>query len=89
MKAYKKYHDCDNDYSKCDYTDKCDMDDCQEMDMCCFPKIKCQPTKECVKTFKCVYRLYRICTYRLCKICPQCGHEFDYHHHRGACPKCM
>ncbi|MDR3559906.1 MAG: hypothetical protein P4N59_00500 [Negativicutes bacterium] len=54
----------------------------------CAPKIKCEPTKECVKTFKCFYKLYRVCHYHLYKVCPHCGHEFDYHHHRGICPKC-
>lgn len=94
MKAYKKYPywKCDDDYNKCDYDHhKCDydMDDCQDTVSCCTPKLKCQPTKECVKTFKCYYKLYKICTYRLYKVCPYCGHEFDYHEHRGGCPKCM
>ncbi|WP_021168510.1 hypothetical protein SOV_02080 [Sporomusa ovata DSM 2662] len=91
MKAYKKYPywKCDDDYDKCN--DKYDMnDDCHDMDMsCCTPKMKCQPTKECVKTFKCYYKLYKMCTYRLYKVCPYCGCEFDYHEHRGSCPKCM
>ncbi|XEQ91449.1 hypothetical protein SCACP_02450 [Sporomusa carbonis] len=93
MKPYKKYPywKCDDDYSKCGYQEKYEMmDDCCDTDMCsCPPKIKCQPTKECVKTYKCYYKLYKICTYRLYKVCPYCGCEFDYHQHRGACPKCM
>ncbi|WP_094605390.1 hypothetical protein SPSIL_001970 [Sporomusa silvacetica DSM 10669] len=94
MKAYKKYPywKCDDDYGKYGCHDKNEMmdDDCHDMDMsCCTPKMKCQPTKECVKTYKCYYKLYKICTYRLYKVCPSCGHEFDYHEHRGACPKCM
>ncbi len=86
---------------KC-YKDDCGMDYWQ--DMGCEGKYKCKPDcdmscepptkmlgkveKECVKTFKCVYKLYKVCTYRLCKVCPCCGHEFDYHHHRGVCPHC-
>ena len=93
MKSYKKYPywKCDDEYSKCGCSEKSEMmDDCQDMDMsCCTPKMKCMPTKECVKTYKCYYKLYRMCTYRLYKVCPCCGHEFDYHTHRGACPKCM
>ncbi|SMC72336.1 hypothetical protein [Sporomusa malonica] len=93
MKAYKKnpYWKCDDDYSKYGCSDKHEMmDDCYDMDMSCYaPKMKCQPTKECVKTYKCYYKLYKICTYRLYKMCPYCGHEFDYHEHRGGCPKCM
>lgn len=94
MKAYKKYPywKCDDDYGKCGCNDKHEMmdDECHDMDMsCCTPKMKCQPTKECVKTFKCYYKLYKMCTYRLYKVCPYCGHEFDYHEHRGSCPKCM
>lgn len=90
MKAYKKYSDCkcEEDY-KCGCDDKFEMDDCHEMDMsCCMPKMPC-PSKECVKTYKCFYKLYKLCTYRLYKVCPHCGHEFDYHHHRGCCPRCM
>ena len=92
MKPYKKYPywKCDDEYNKYGCMDKCEMDDCQDMDMsCCAPKVKCMPTKECVKTFKCYYKLYKICTHRLFKICPYCGHEFDYHQHHGNCPKCM
>ena len=100
MKSYKKYPHwkCDDDYDKYGY-DKCGydkydkydcMDDHYDMNMsCCTPKMKCMPTKECVKTYKCTYKLYRVCSYKLYKCCPSCGHEFDYHHHRGACPKCM
>jgi len=57
-------------------------------DDCCAPKIKCTPTKECVKTFTSCYKLYRICHYKLYKVCHRCGHEFEYHHHQGMCPKC-
>lgn len=65
---------------------------CQEMpemveDECCVPKVS-PPTKECVKTYKCCYKLYKICHYKLFKVCPRCGHEFDHHHHQGMCPKC-
>lgn len=85
MKSYKKHP-----YWKCDDNSSNDhMDDCQ-MDMHCPPpKMPCPPTKELVKTFKCCYKLYRMCTYCLCKICPICGHEFDFHQHRGNCPRCM
>ncbi|MGL5515039.1 MAG: hypothetical protein ACRDBM_17645 [Sporomusa sp.] len=94
MKSYRMHPDwkCDDaSYPQYGNPDKSDMmDDCEDMEMhCCAPKIKCQPTKECIKTFKCCYKLYRICTYCLFKICPYCGHEFDYHRHRGSCPKCM
>lgn len=59
-------------------------------DQVCFdvPKIPCKPQKECVQTFKCCYKLYRICYYRLYKLCPHCGHEYDHHQHQGMCPKC-
>ncbi len=91
------YHKCDGQYNKPDY---CHMDDdchdhemkmpednCSEMctDM---SQMKCKMEKECIKTYKCYYKLYRVCQYRLYKICPCCGHEFDFHRHRGMCPKC-
>ncbi|MGI6092015.1 MAG: hypothetical protein ACOYD5_03290 [Negativicutes bacterium] len=68
-----------------------DYDMCEpkmkDHDMSCnMPKMKCE--KKCVKTFKCTYKLYKICCYRLQKVCPRCGHEFDYHRHRGMCPRC-
>lgn len=52
------------------------------------PKIRCKTTRECVKTYKTYYKMYRICTYRLYKVCSRCGAEFDYYHHRGLCPGC-
>lgn len=58
-------------------------------EMCCdMSQMKCKVEKECVKTYKCYYKLYKVCQYRMYKICPCCGHEFDYHRHRGMCPKC-
>lgn len=51
-------------------------------------QMKCKVEKECVKTYKSYYKIYKVCQYRLYKICPCCGHEFDYHKHRGMCPKC-
>ncbi|BBB90316.1 MAG TPA: hypothetical protein PKA28_12935 [Methylomusa anaerophila] len=83
---YPKYDDC-HDY-KSDYCDDYEADDYCEVS-CPTPKMKCHPTKECVKTYKCYYRLYRISYYRLYRVCPQCGHEHDYYHHRGVCPRCM
>lgn len=56
---------------------------------CPAPKTKCPPVKECVKTYKCYYKLYKISHFRLFKVCPCCGVEYDYHHHRGMCPRCM
>jgi len=52
------------------------------------PKVKCKTSKECVKTYKTYYKMYKICTYRLYKVCCRCGTEFDYYGHRGMCPKC-
>ena len=52
------------------------------------PKIKCKTSKECVKTYKTYYKMYKICTYRLYKVCCRCGTEFDYYGHHGVCPKC-
>lgn len=83
-------YDCGKKYDmKCGYEPKCDYDTEQYEGMdCCEPKMKCKVQKECVKTFTCQYKLYRICMYRLVKVCPRCGMEFDYHHHRGMCPHC-
>jgi len=56
---------------------------------CCdMSQMKCKTEKECIKTYKSYYKLYRICHYRMYKVCPCCGHEFDYYRHRGTCPKC-
>jgi hypothetical protein len=54
------------------------------MDCCSMPKMKCKPEKECVGMFK----MYRMCHYHMTMVCHYCGHEFDYHHHRGMCPRC-
>lgn len=51
-------------------------------------KMKCKMEKECVKTYKTYYKVYKVCQYRMYKICPCCGHEYDYHRHHGMCPKC-
>ena len=51
-------------------------------------QMKCKMEKECVKTYKCYYKMYKVCQYRMYKICPCCGNEYDYHKHRGTCPKC-
>lgn len=65
------------------------MGDNSYSEMCCdMSQMKCKVEKECVKTYKCYYKLYKVCQYRMYKICPCCGHEFDYHRHRGMCPKC-
>ncbi len=64
-------------------TGDCYSEMCSDMS-----QMKCKVEKECVKTYKCYYKMYRVCQYRLYKICPCCGHEFDYHKHRGVCPKC-
>jgi hypothetical protein len=52
------------------------------------PAIKCKTTKECVRTYKTYYKMYKISTYRLYKVCSRCGAEFDYYGHRGLCPRC-
>lgn len=52
------------------------------------PLIRCKTTRECVKTYKTCYKMYRICTYCLYKVCSRCGAEFDYYAHRGLCPRC-
>ena len=94
------YHKCDGHPHKQEY---CHMEDeCQETpymkekmtencysEMCSdLAQMKCKVEKECVKTYKSYYKIYKVCQYRLYKICPCCGHEFDYHKHRGTCPKC-
>lgn len=77
-KKYKMDYDCE-------YPKMCK----QDWDMGCeMPKMHCKPEKKCVKTYKCTYKLYKICHYRLYKVCPRCGHEYDYHYHRGMCPRC-
>ena len=58
----------------------CDVD-------CCMPKINCKPEKKCIKTFACTYRLYRICFYKVVRVCPRCSHEYDNKRH-PVCPKC-
>ena len=96
------YHKCDERPPKHDYCHMDDNCHDQEMpymkekindnsysEMCCdMSQMKCKVEKECVKTYKCYYKLYKVCQYRMYKICPCCGHEFDYHRHRGMCPKC-
>ncbi|CUH95458.1 hypothetical protein P22_1529 [Propionispora sp. 2/2-37] len=93
---YPKY-DCDD--TKDDYCHHHYMKDdcykehpgkyhCYEPMYCDIPKMP-KMEKECVKTFKCVYKLYRICQYKVFKVCPTCGHEFDSAYHHGVCPKCM
>ena len=79
----------------CHMEDDCEMPCMKEkMDnecpnMCAdLHKMKCKVEKECIKTYKTYYKLYRVCEFRLYKCCPCCGHEFDYHSHRGTCPKC-
>jgi hypothetical protein len=52
------------------------------------PRISCRTTKECVKTYKTYYKMYKICTFRLYKVCTRCGLEFDYYGCRGMCPRC-
>ena len=82
------YDDCEynhKDYGKC-----CDKDDMEYpvFDMeCCMPKMKCKTEKKCVKTFSCTYKLYKVCSYKLMKSCPRCGHEYE-HDRYPACPKC-
>lgn len=44
-------------------------------------------TKECIKTYKSTFKLYKLCRYRLYKVCPWCGHEFDYYFYH-ICPCC-
>ncbi|MEN6413782.1 MAG: hypothetical protein ABFC84_13635 [Veillonellales bacterium] len=80
------YDDC-GDHHEMDCMPKMEPDCCPPMP-CEMPKMKCKPKKECVKTFKCCYKLYRITSYRLYKICSRCGCEFDHHMHQGMCPKC-
>lgn len=43
--------------------------------------------KSC-QTYHACFKLYKVCYTRLYKCCPHCGHEFDYHKHRGCCPHC-
>lgn len=89
---YCQMHDdcnCEMPYMK----EKCEMpctkeDDCYSSMCLDMEKMKCKMEKECVKTYKTYYKLYKVCQYRLYKLCPCCGHEFDYHRHRGMCPRC-
>lgn len=85
-----EYHHMDEDccehempYMKEKMTDSCYSDMCADIS-----QMKCKMEKECIKTYKSYYKMYRVCQYRLYKVCPCCGHEFDYHKHRGMCPKC-
>lgn len=78
---------CDCDYDDYDY-DGGDYMPMMPMDDCCMPKMPCKMEKKCVKTFTSTFKLYRICHYRLYKVCPRCRHEYDYHRY-GMCPKCM
>lgn len=89
----KMYDDCDDSsMHSMPHMHKMDCDEPKkDYDMCCeMPKMPCKPERKCVKTFKCTttFKVYRTCHYRLYKCCPRCGHEFDYHHHRGMCPRC-
>jgi len=77
------YDDCEMPCMKEKPEHDCYSTMCSDMD-----KMKCKMEKECVKTYKTYYKLYRVCQYRLYKLCPCCGHEFDHHRHRGMCPKC-
>lgn len=98
MHYMPKMHKMDCDCSSMHYMPKMHKMDCdmgyepkmmKDYDMCCdMPKMPCKMEKKCVKTYKCIYKLYKTCHYRLYKVCPRCGHEFDYHHHRGMCPRC-
>lgn len=96
MHYMPKMHKMDYDMCYEPKMHKMDCDMCYEpkmpkmdYDMCCeMPKSPCKMEKKCVKTFKCTYKLYKICQYRLHKVCPRCGHEYDYHYHRGMCPRC-
>lgn len=93
----KCHDDCDcdydyKDYYKCDekcppkYYDKCDDYDYPDIE-CCMPKIKCKTEKKCIKTFTCSYKLYKLCMYKVVKVCPRCNHEYDHGRH-PMCPKC-
>jgi rubrerythrin len=92
---YQKPDDHVHKHDYCHMDDDCKDHEMPHMkesgysDMCSdMSQMKCKVEKECVKTYKSYYKLYKICHYRLYKICPCCGHEFDYHQHRGICPRC-
>ena len=71
----------------CEYNHK-DTSECLPCDVdCCMPKINCKPEKKCIKTFNCTYRLYKICFYKVVRVCPRCNHEYDNEWH-PVCPKC-
>lgn len=70
-------------YMKEKMAEGCYSEMCEDMS-----QMKYKTEKECVKTYKCYFKLYKVCQYRMYKICPCCGLEFDYHRHRGMCPKC-
>lgn len=70
-------------YMKEKMEENCYSDLCSDIS-----QLKCKVEKECVKTYKSYYKLYKVCQYRIYKVCPCCGHEFDYHRQRGVCPKC-
>lgn len=92
---YKDYYKCDEKYppkyyDKCEdkCEDKCDDYDYPAYDMdCCMPKMKCKTEKKCIKTFTCSYKLYKLCMYKVVKVCPRCNHEYD-HGRYPMCPKC-
>ncbi|XEQ93846.1 hypothetical protein SCACP_27430 [Sporomusa carbonis] len=59
-----------------------DNDSCLQY---CWCLSKC--TKKCIKIYEANFKLYRVCHYRLYKVCPRCGCEFDYYCY-CVCPCC-
>lgn len=43
--------------------------------------------KECLCTYTSIFKLYKVSYYRLYKVCPQCGCEFDCQFYED-CPVC-
>lgn len=47
-----------------------------------------QCTRQCLRTYTSTFKLYRVCYFRLYKVCPWCGFEFDCYHYHDICPYC-
>ena len=47
-----------------------------------------KPNKKYIKTYTSNLKLYEVYYFKLYKVCPWCGCEFDYYFFHGICPCC-